>query len=258
VPAREYLVVALGYMGAHKLGYASLLYIPFPLQVLLKSSKTIPVMFGEYAVANNKPSAQKLWGVLVLTCGIVVFMFFKPSAKKGSASAFDLSDPSSQWGMLLVAGALVCDGVYGPYQSKIKGQYDPTKTLLRPWHLMFNVNLWQGILTLPFAVYAAEGQPSELSQFIAFAARHQATYVNLAYFAAAMAMGNCFIYSLQNESGALTVTIATTVRKFLSVLVSAIYMGNPIANPQWIGIALVFLSSQIGKQLAAVGKAKED
>ena len=46
VPLSEWLIVALGYAGAHKFGLWSLLYIPFPLQVLLKSCKTIPVMIG--------------------------------------------------------------------------------------------------------------------------------------------------------------------------------------------------------------------
>lgn len=41
-------------------------------------------------------------------------------------------------------------------------------------------------------------------------------------FSFAMALGNIFIYQLQRDYGALVVTTTTTVRKFLSVLASAL------------------------------------
>lgn len=78
------MIVALAYLGAHKFGLWSLLYIPFPLQVLVKSCKTIPVMIGEIVLAGSRPGASKIMSVVVLTAGIGLFMLFKPSKKAGS------------------------------------------------------------------------------------------------------------------------------------------------------------------------------
>ena len=39
VPITDWLVAALGYFGAHKMGLAALAYISFPMQVICKSCK---------------------------------------------------------------------------------------------------------------------------------------------------------------------------------------------------------------------------
>jgi UDP-galactose transporter B1 len=58
VPLKEWLIVAIAYLGAHKFGLWSLLYIPFPLQVMVKSCKTIPVMAGEIVLAGSRRALQ--------------------------------------------------------------------------------------------------------------------------------------------------------------------------------------------------------
>jgi hypothetical protein len=66
------------------------------------------------------------------------------------------------------------------------------------------------------------GGEHELLKVQAFVAKHPSILPMFVSFSLAMALGNIFIYQLQRDYGALVVTTATTVRKFLSVLASSI------------------------------------
>jgi len=140
VPMRDWLIAALGYLGAHKFGLEALKYIIFPLQVVVKSCKSIPVMAGEVVIAGVKHSAAKRMSVLLLTLGVIMFTLAAP-AKKGS-QAFQL-DRKTVIGLVLVFLALVCDGIYGPYQNRIANKYKVSE-----FHLMLNMNVWQGLFSL--------------------------------------------------------------------------------------------------------------
>lgn len=48
------------------------------------------------------------------------------------------------------------------------------------------------------------------------------------------------VYSLQTATNSLTTTLALTVRKFISLLISIIYFKNEFTIFHWIGTILVF------------------
>lgn len=84
--------------------------------------------------------------------------------------------------------------------------------------------------------------------------RHPAVLQQMGIFAATMAMGNVFIFKLQHDFGALTVTKITTIRKLVSVLFSVLWFGHNMAAAQWVGVLVVFFADRIAKALVvAVG-----
>jgi drug/metabolite transporter (DMT)-like permease len=106
------------------------------------------VMLGEIVLAGARPGASKVMSVVVLTFGIGLFMLFKPSKKAGSGDTFDWNVDMA-FGCGLVMLALVMDGVYGPYQNKITAEAEEkTGEKLSPYHLMFNMNFYQGVFSL--------------------------------------------------------------------------------------------------------------
>jgi UDP-galactose transporter B1 len=286
VPTRDWLIVALGYLGAHKFGLWSLLYIPFPLQVLVKSCKTVPVMLGEVAFGAARITAKKVVGVAMVTVGIAVFMLFRGSKKskmEGMAD-FDYFSTDMAIGCLLVLGALICDGVYGPYQNKIvqdaRGRADAARAsgaaaddaerlVPSAHHLMLNMNFWQGLFALAIILtHHLSGGANELLEVRSFVARNPDCFKPLTTFVAAMAIGNLFIYQLQRDFGALVVTLTTTIRKLFSVLLSSLPptgvcnlvafplcahisgFGNAINGMQWAGVAMVFSSKVLAGPIA--------
>ncbi|KAJ8611489.1 hypothetical protein CTAYLR_010309 [Chrysophaeum taylorii] len=234
VPVSEWLVAALGYFGAHKFGLMALSYISFPMQTVCKSCKAIPVMVGEKIFAKKRHSLAKTLGVLCMCVGVVMFTLLGPAkaSKKAESPAI---------GLLLVLAALACDGLYGPYQTAIQTKAKD----LTAWHLMFNMNLYQGLLSLALSY-------DDLPKAIAFCARHPRVIHLLALFSAAMALGNIFIYQLQAAFGSLEVTKVTTTRKLVSVLASVFFFGHALTLPQWLAVFIVIFNKQEGTALAAL------
>merc|ERR1719188_984740 len=152
------------------------------------------------------------------------------------------------WGLLCVLVALFCDGVYGPYQNRIKTKAAEKGVKITGYHNMFNMNLWQGLLAVGFCLYSGE-----LPKVAAFVTRNPAVLTDLAKFGIAMALGNIFIFQMQSNFGALTVTKTTTVRKLISVLFSVWYFGHSLQPMQWAGVAMVFMSEPLGKMFGGKG-----
>lgn len=239
VSALDWFIAGVAYLGAHKFGLLSLHYIIFPMQVLVKSCKAIPVMFGEVIFEHHvKLTFAKIISVAMLCAGVITFTFGKGS-KKGES--FQL-DEKMMWGLLFVLFALFCDGVYGPYQNRIKTKAAAAGHKVTGYHNMFNMNFWQGILATGFCMYTGE-----LPKVQEFVNTNPAVVVDLVKFGAAMALGNIFIFQLQASFGALTVTKTTTVRKLISVLFSVWYFGHTLKPMQWGGVAMVFLSEPVAK-----------
>ena len=118
------------------------------LQFTLCARWSVVVMLGEIVLAGARPSASKIMSVVVLTVGIGVFMLFKPSKKAGSGDTFEWNMDMAK-GCFLVLLALVMDGVYGPYQNKITKEAEKaTGEKLSTYHLMFNMNFYQGVFSL--------------------------------------------------------------------------------------------------------------
>ena len=148
--------------------------------------------------------------------------------------------------MMMIALALVCDAIYGPYQSAIVGKrkkdveeaqrisnapgvkrskkldksINVTTEINVPvdiscFHLMFNMNAWQGLFSLIIAY--AHG---DLPEFVAFVERQPTVVPMITMMCITMACGNIFIFAMQRYFGSLEVTITTTVRKLVSVLLS--------------------------------------
>ena len=80
-------------------------------------------------------------------------------------------------------------------------------------------------------------------------------------FAVTMSAGNLFIYELQRDSGAVVVTLTTTLRKFFTVLLSSLPppmgFGNQILPLQYIGAAFVFGSKIVTPRLFPKKQKKE-
>ena len=127
---------------------------------------------------------------------------------------------------------------------------------------MLNANLWQALMTLPFVFLPVlQGGKDEVSELLAFAERHPEVYLRMAIFAGTMAVGNLFIYELQRQSGAVVVTLTTTLRKFFTVLLSSlpppIGFGNKIMPLQYVGAILVFSSRILTRRLCGGGGQKQ-
>eukprot|EP00040_Diaphanoeca_grandis_P033177 m.202608 g.202608 ORF g.202608 m.202608 type:complete len:336 (+) comp32833_c4_seq1:39-1046(+) len=247
VPQREWLFISLAYMGASRFGIEALSYISYPVQVLIKCCKPIPVLLGEVFLAGERHPPSKYLSIVLLVAGVSLFIFNKPGkAHAGDKPIFELT-PESFFGLGLVFCALVCDGIYGPMQNTVKKKFAG----LTAHHNMFSMNMIQFIMcTFPFITGS-----SNLSEVWDFTLRHPTVRPMLMWLALTMGLGNLFIYKLQNEFGALTVTTTTTLRKLASIMFSVFYFGHQMALLQWLAVVVVVTSGSVSKMLLP-GKPK--
>ena len=294
VPLRHWLVVAATYMGAHRFGLQSLRYLSFPVQIVIKSGKAIPVMLGERLLAGIRHPPFKRAQVVILCVAVAAFVLLakppEPTKRGGGGVQLEegaTGEPASAastststggtggaggvgatagvdstldlgTGLGLIGLALLCDAVYGPMLNRIveeakartgKGETEEEAGRRRvrvgvpnAFHLIFNLNLWQGLLTLPFML-----RSGELQRARSFCGRHPEVVPHILQLCGTMALGTVFIFALQRSFGALTVTMTTTLRKLCSVLYSSLFFGHSITLLQWVATIAVFLSGPLGK-----------
>ena len=101
----------VGYRAGHWFGLASLPFLSYPVHVTLKSCKAIPVVIGERLLTDRRHAPSKYLGVIAMCVGASAFVV----SAMGDAS----DKTTTARGVGLVGCALVADGLYGGFQTKL-------------------------------------------------------------------------------------------------------------------------------------------
>ena len=228
VPWHEYALLALCYCLTLSLSFAALQYVSYPLQVLIKSCKMVPVMAMGALVRRRRYSWQEVLRVLLITGGIIGFSQQQWMAATTASRGYDAATP---WiGISLLVISLLLDGVIGALQERLVARYAVSSGTL-----MACQNLWSAIwVTAPLL---GSGEASAALQFVR---RHRQARIDLLLFALLSALGQTFVFSMLRHFSALTLATVTTTRKFFTVLLSIAWYGHAVSRAQWLGIALVF------------------
>lgn len=212
------------------LGFQALYYIPYPAQVLAKSSKMIPVMLlGTLLHHKSYPFVEYVFCFLV-TAGVSMFAWF--GRGKGSHSAGVAYPDQTLLGYALCFSNLVLDGYTNVTQDAINKSYKGSTAL----HMMCWMNFWTGVFYLPM-MFIVSSSGSEIVQFLV---RYPEALRDVMYFCMCGAVGQLFIFYTIKTFGSLTNTLVTTTRKFFSILASVVWSGHGLVKEQWVAVALVF------------------
>lgn len=188
----------------------------------LSASKPIPVMLLGVLIGRKKYTLRKVIFVLMIVFGVILFIFKDKYEEK------DGEDPLL--GSILIGLSLLCDGLCGATEDRLRSVAKPTAL-----NFMHYLALWS-------TAYHAVGAVAlgEIPKFFDFVTRHPDI---IKYFAAIVcvgAVGQIFISSMLSSFGALPLSIATTTRKFFSVILSVIIYQNSLSLRQWIATGIIF------------------
>lgn len=222
-PTKLYAACAVTYLGAMVASNSSLKFVSYPMQVLGKSCKPIPVMILGVFLARKSYPWIKYLAVLFIVAGVAVFMY--KDQKPGASD-----DHALGWGEILLLTSLTLDGLTGVLQEKMRSE---CKT--QSHHMMYNINLWSVFYLAIICVTTGE-----LWRFLAFVNRYPYVTWHLLLFGFGSAIGQHFIFVTVTTFGPLTCSIITTTRKFFTILASVILFSNPLLLRQWGGVLLVF------------------
>lgn len=174
-------------------------------------------------IGRKSYSLQRYLFVLLIVVGVVMFMFQKDKAAD-SDHAFGL-------GEILLLVSLLCDGLTAAVQERMRRSYSPSAK-----HMMYQMNAWSSCILIIAVTASGEAQ-----SFIPFAQRHPEVLYRIALMALTGSFGQYFIFMMVASFGPLPCSIATTTRKFFTVLFSVLWFHNPLTALQWGGAALVFI-----------------
>jgi solute carrier family 35 (UDP-galactose transporter), member B1 len=216
----------------------SLKFVNYPFMVLAKSAKVLPVIFAGWARGIIKLRNDQFVIAVAISAGLIIFNSSKMSG---------LAD-ESLFGVALVLTSLMFDGLASSEQDK---NHRETKREFAYFSMFYNNAC---ILLINIAIFAyqciATGDDS-LQRMIAEPSLLRDTLL----ISFAGAVGQIFIYLTISLFDGYKLSIATTSRKCVSVVISAQFFDHKFTPLQWTGASLV-----LGSTCAEVyfgGKAKQ-
>lgn len=205
--------------------YEALKHVSFPLQVLSKSCKLIPVMLVGIALNKKSYPMIEYLEAVAITAGVTLFTLTEKASKSTNESG------DSMFGVFLLCTYLICDSFTSQWQSRVYKNHGVDQ-----FQMMLGVNVWSIILT-GFTLW----QSSEFISSIAFIMNDSDAFVNMLVLSITSASGQLVIYYTIKEFGPVIFTIMMTVRQILSLLISCGLNHHSLQMYSWIAVAFVFL-----------------
>lgn len=210
------------YLGAMWASTHALHNVSYVTQVLAKSGKALPIMIVGFFRGRKQKLGQWV-AVLYVISGVVSFTLL---------SKMKSSQANTMAGMLLIVLSLCLDGVTGTLEDWMVDRA-PDNRKPTPLDFMFNINFW----SVPIAgiVMLANGEFYELFELV-----FRGSASTVFFWGLSGAVGQCFIFYVIAHDGAVVCSIATTLRKFTTVLLSILYFQHPVSLQQMMAIGVVF------------------
>lgn len=213
--------------------------LSYPMQVVGKSAKPIPVMILATLIGGRRYFIQSYFFVLLIVVGIIVFFLEKNRMEmaeeriRKNYSIVEYVDKNSfGMGEILLIVSLSMDGVLGAIQERIRSAHAPTGR-----QMMLAMNSWSTIILSIAAVVSFQ-----IFDFALFIAKYPEVIHYILLLCVAGSIGQMFIFTMISSFGSLPCSIVTTLRKFLTVLFSVIFYMNPLNRLQWFAVVLVFVA----------------
>lgn len=265
----RFLPASLTCVMASPLSYEALRYIRFPLMILTKSAKPIPVMLVGTLSFGRRYTVYKYISVMLLVLGIALFSgYAHTSSPKSGSSVPPVSMVLQMYGIALVLVNLALDGYTNNMQDAIFDEYAlqqqrsdksrnaggtstngaaaPAPRTLSGLVMMKYINFWQAVelwayLLVAYVVGAyIDGGKSELGAGVAMLLHYDGVAWDVATFCLCACGGQLCVFGLMKEFGSLVWICVSVTRKLFTVLVSVVMFRHPVAVMQWLGIGAVF------------------
>jgi len=233
-PIWKYMVISLSNVAATTCQYESLKYVSFPVQMLGKSFKMMPVMLWGIAISGKKHSLTDWLVAGAVTLGVTEFCMTGPTASPNDKS-------NSIYGMLLLLMFLACDGLTSSFQEKLFKEHNTSK-----YNQMFYINGCSAITSL--VTILAIGK---MSYCLEFALAHVDFVYNVLILSSSAAASQFFIYSQVKEYGALAFAATMNVRQVASILLSYKAYHHALTWAQGGGLIIIF-TALFWKSYAAI------
>lgn len=204
--------------------YEALKYVSFPVQVLAKASKVIPVMLMSRLVMNKTYTLLEYMTGLMISVGLFLFLVNSDDSVRMKGHEATVS------GVILMCGYLLFDTFTVNWQGKLYQKYQMSSIQMMAGSNLFSI-LFASVSLL---------EQGGFSEAYAFMWRHPSFIFHISILSTASTIGQLFIYFTIHEFGPVTFTIIMTVRQAASILLSCIFFHHPVHFIGLVGIIVCF------------------
>lgn len=217
--------------------YTALNYTVFPIVVIFKSLKMIPVLLmGTWVFKKRyKPIAYILAGTL--SVGVAICLFSRFHESQNNLSLF---------GIILMLGYVISDAFTSQWQNYIYKEY-ATPSLEMMWGVNTCSVIFTGVLTF------VTGQ---LDCTIDFAVQHPVFVTHVALLCIPAVIGQLFIFKTIELHGAASFAMIMTGRQAITLITSCIIFGHKFDMIGIVGITIV-IGTLIAKNKIQLEKKNE-
>lgn len=220
--------------------YEALKFVSFPVQVLAKASKVIPVMLMGKIVSKKTYSLYEYMTAALISVGVGIFMLSGEDSVQGDGKATTIS------GIIILLGYLTFDAFTSNWQGELFRQHHMTSM-----QMMAGVNLFSVIFTTVSLV-----EQGGFIESMAFMSMYPTFIMHISVLAITSATGQLFIFYTISQFGPVTFTIIMTIRQGVAILLSCIIYHHPVNVRGFMGILLVFSAIISRIYLSQKGKKK--
>lgn len=231
VPPWKYLSISFANIGSSTCQVNALLYISFPVQMLGKSCKMIPVMLFGVSMSGKRYSLSDWFLAVVVTVAVAEFLIAEP-AQIASSRAIVLTTVE---GLLLLVGSFALDGFAVCFQEKLFREYGTSK-----YNQMLYINMGSAAVSLGSLFFSGK-----LRSALAVFAANPYLVQQSVYLAVLAVAGQWFLYSLIQEFGALAFAVTMNGRQVASVLFTYARYSRATTMLQTFGLAVMLCVSLV-------------
>merc|ERR1719210_303817 len=154
-PLWKYLAISFSNVYASTCQYEALKYVSFPVQMLGKSFKMMPVMVWGMVVSGKRFGVTDWMIAFAVTGGVVEFLMTGPISSHSDQG-------NSTYGLLLLGGFLALDGFTSTFQEKLFKEHTTSK-----YNQMLYINLGSCVISSSTLILSGR-----LADAIAFTTAH--------------------------------------------------------------------------------------
>jgi UDP-galactose transporter B1 len=215
--------------------------LSFPICILAKSAKIVPVMIGQLLLGGSQYTFRDYLFAALIVIGTALL-------SAGSKKQKD-DNSSTPMGLLFILLSLVMDGVTAGLQKRLKRTYSTAPPTTYDFLLFTNLSMGAVAFTISLGTL-------DMSQGLSFLEMNPAVAHMVLKVCICSAIGQSFIFFVVATFDPMVCSTITTTRKMLSVLWSVISKGHELSAQGSLGLALAMsgLLVEVQGKITRMGK----
>lgn len=227
VPYYKYSFASFSNIMSSWFQYEALKYVSFPLQVIAKLSKFLPMLVMSKIIGKKKIEMFDFLSSFFILIGIFLFVF-------SSKDAFQIDSIQTTYsGLTLLFGYLMFDSFTPIWQNDLSEKYHMSK-----YQLMVGINSFSVLFTSVSLCL----QDGFLEAFQFMMAYKQFAF-DILILSICSAISQISIVKTVTEFGPVVFIIITLIRQICAMLLSCFLYGHQLTLLSYIGVAIVSLAS---------------